>query len=90
MKRRGQGRKFNFEGVKFRHVMVPDADTRLSRAIDILLGSAAGDAALSEKRTKAKKKQPLSQVPVEDAQTGGGQKGDFPRRGLQKQRKSDR
>jgi hypothetical protein len=72
MKCKRQRRKFNFEGVKLRHVVVPDADIRLSRAIDILLRSAARKAAASEESINAKKEEePPRESPAEDTLTGG-------------------
>ena len=50
--------------VEVRYVPTPDADLRLSRAIDILLRSAARDAARSEKRANDKKKHPLGHAPA--------------------------
>ena len=50
--------------VGVRYVPTLDADLRLSRAIDILLRSAARDAARSEKRANAKKKHPLGHAPA--------------------------
>ena len=44
--------------VEIHYVPTPDADARLSRAVDILLCSAARDAARSEKSTNAKKEKP--------------------------------
>lgn len=57
--------------VQMKYAPAPDADDRLSCAINILLDSAAGDAALSEKRTKTKKKKPPCQAPEENTLTGG-------------------
>ncbi len=56
-----------------KYAPAPDADARLSRAIDILLCSAARDAARSEKSTNAKKEQPSGLAPAEDALTSGDQ-----------------
>lgn len=54
MKHRGQRRKFSFEETKLRHVVVPEAESRLSRAIDMLLRSAAKEL---EGSTNAKKEE---------------------------------
>lgn len=40
MRRRGQGREFSIEKVIIKHMEVPDADQRLTRAFDLLLREA--------------------------------------------------
>ena len=56
--------------VEIRYVRTPDADERLSRAIDILLCSAARGAAKSEGSIDAKKEELPHQAPAEDTLTG--------------------
>ena len=51
----------------------PDADERLSRAINILLGSAARGTAKSEGSIDAKKEGPPHQAPAENTLTGGAE-----------------
>lgn len=62
--------------VQMKYAPAPDADARLSRAIDILLRSWARDAARLEKSTNVKKTQPPGQVPTKDTFTGGGEDSD--------------
>ena len=57
--------------VIMRHVTTPDAEGRLSRAIDILLRVAAKGTAKSEDSINAKKEKPPHQAPAEDALTAG-------------------
>lgn len=54
--------------VTMRHVTTPDAEGRLSRAIDILLRVAA--------RGTAKKERPPHQAPAEDTLTGVDEESD--------------
>ena len=56
--------------VEIRYVRTPDADERLSRAIDILLCSAVRGTAKSEGSIDAKKEEPPHQAPAEDTLTG--------------------
>jgi len=56
--------------VEIRYVRTPDADERLSRAINILLCSAARGTAKSEGSINAKKEEPPHQAPAEDTLTG--------------------
>jgi len=59
-----------------RHVTIPDAEGRLSRAIDILLRVAARGTAASEGCANAKKEEePLGQAATEDKLTGAGNEG---------------
>lgn len=58
--------------VEIRYVPTPDADERLSRALDILLRSAARKATVSEESTNAKKEEePPRESPAEDTLTAG-------------------
>jgi len=52
------------------YVPTPDANLRLSRALDILLRSARRDVAIPEEGINAKKERPLHQAPAEDTLTG--------------------
>ena len=53
------------------YVPTPDANLRLSRALDILLRSARRDVAIPEEGTHAEEQEPHSQAPAEDALGGG-------------------
>ena len=55
--------------VEIRYVPTPDANERLSRAINILLGSAARGTAKSEGSIDAKKEGPSHQAPAENTLT---------------------
>lgn len=55
--------------VEIRYVRTPDADERLSRALDILLRSAGRDLAISEGGIDAKKERTPHQAPAEDTLT---------------------
>ncbi len=55
--------------VGVRYVPTPDANLRLSRALDILLRSARRDVAIKE-GINAKKERPPHQAPTEDTLTG--------------------
>jgi len=57
--------------VQIRYVRTPDADERLSRAIDILLRSAARHAAQAKEVPNTEKQESPRQAPVKDALTGG-------------------
>jgi len=57
--------------VEIRYVRTPDAGERLSRAINILLCSAARHAAQSKEVPNTKKQDSPRQVPAKDALTGG-------------------
>lgn len=57
--------------VEIRYVRTPDADDRLSRAIDILLHSAAGQATQAKKVPNSERQESPRQAPVRDAPTGG-------------------
>jgi len=62
--------------VTMRHVTTPDAEGRLSRAIDILLRVAARGTAKSEDSINAKKERPPHQAPAEDTLTGVDEESD--------------
>ena len=62
--------------VEIRYVRTPDADERLSRAVNILLASAARGAAKSEGSINAKKEELPHQAPAEDTLTGGDEESD--------------
>ena len=51
------------------YVPTPDANLRLSRALDILLRSARRDVAIPEGSINAKKERPPHQAPAEDTLT---------------------
>lgn len=55
--------------IEIRHVPTPDADVRLSRVIDILLRSAAGDTP-REQESPDTRKEPPRQAPAGDTLTG--------------------
>jgi len=57
--------------VTMRHVATRDGSARLSRTIDILLGSAARGTAKSEDSIDTKKEGPPHQAPAENTLTGG-------------------
>jgi len=57
--------------VEIRYVRTPDADERLSRAIDILLCSAVRGTAKSEGSIDAKKEEPARGGSAEDILTAG-------------------
>ena len=57
--------------VEIRYVRTPDADERLSRAIDILLRSAARHATQAKEVRNTEKQESTRQAPVQDALTGG-------------------
>ena len=58
--------------VEIQYVPTPDADARLSRAIDILLSSAARDTDW-EQESPVTKKEPPRQAPAEDTLAGGAE-----------------
>ena len=57
--------------VEIRYLRTPNADERLSRAIDILLCSAVRGTAKSEGSIDAKKEGPAHQAPADNTLTGG-------------------
>ncbi len=61
--------------VSIRYIAAPDARERLSRAINILLGSAARGTVKSEGNINAKKEGPPYRAPAEDTLTGVDEEG---------------
>jgi hypothetical protein len=61
--------------VSLRHVATPEADARISRAFDILLGAAAkNDMPKSKERPKAQRRRQSGQTSSEEAMTHGKMK----------------
>lgn len=56
------------------YIAAPDAQSRITKVISILLTAAARHATLSEKSAKAKRGE---QTPTEDVSTGGDKEGDL-------------
>ena len=62
--------------VSMRHVVTPDADTRLSRVVNILLKAATRGTIVSEKETVAEKEKSPHHIPREEGLTGGHEETD--------------
>ena len=61
---------------RIQYIPTPDADGRLSRALGILLRSAAKNTATSEDGVNAQKEEPTGQVPTKDTFTSGDEDSD--------------
>lgn len=62
--------------VSIRQIVAPDADTRLSRVVNILLKAATRGTIVSEKETVAEKEKSPHHIPREEGLTGGHEESD--------------